>query len=1422
MDRDRPQGRRPGRTRPGSKVSAGHAGRPGRTCGVVGICLLATVAAGPARAQTAAPATQTITFGQPAGTSAGKPATAVGAAVTLQATASSGRPVSFRSDTPLVCAISRTALGTTVTPVAAGVCAITAFQAGSAGLAAAPEVARAFQVGTGAGQRTVTFGQPAGTQPGRPATMVGAVVALTASVPPDARAPAPSPGAAPEPGQVISFRSDTPAVCTVSGATTTSVTTSGLTTTGTATAVGAGACMITATQPGDSQFAAAGAARTFQVGTGAGRQDVSFPPLPGAQVGERVPLRARASSGLPVTFRSDTPAVCTVSGAPATGGPSTGAAVAVGGGTCTITATQPGDSQFAAAGAARAFQVGTGPEPQKITFQRPEGTRAPVTAGDPVTLTASASSGLPVSFRSDTPLVCAVPGATVLTLAAGRCTITAAQGGSARFAAARAGHRSFTVQAGQEAQQIGLAGGASPPSGTAAVEPAGVAGYLPVTATSGLAVTLRAGTGLVPQTPACSVSGTTVLTLAAGQCSITAVQGGSQDFASASLPLEFAVQAGGTWPQSISGLAVPGRAVVGVPLVVSAQASSGLAVSFRAGAREVPAGTTPPPVCQVSGATIIPLTPGTCTVVAFQAGSFQSANLKAAGHGSVGYEAAEAPPQSIQVQDTQTISFARPRSAVAGVTVPLTATASSGLPVTFRSATPKTCEVSGTTVSTLAAGTCTITAFQDGSDDYVAAPDSTRSFQVKATQTIDFTQPGRAVPGLRIPLAATASSRLPVSFHTSTPDVCTVSATAARTLAPGTCIITAAQGGNADYAPAPSVARSFTVQAGTRSQTITFTPPPGTVVGRPIVLFARATSKLPVSFRSDTPAVCTVSGATVTARAAGLCTITASQGGSAAFRPATDVPRSLEIRAGPQPQVIQFGTPSPARAGSLVPLIATASSGLPVAFRSASLPVCTVSGTAVTAAAAGLCTITAFQGGSALYRAAPEVTRSFQVTAGKVTQKITFAQPDAAVTGAAVTLLATATSGLTVSFRADTPACAVSGTTVIAVAAGGCTITASQGGSARYSAAQDVARTFAVRAGRQAQTISFGPPPEALAGVPVTPVAWASSGLPVAFRSESPSVCTVSGTAVTTLTAGTCAITATQGGNSDFAAARRVTQSFQIRAGHNAQTIDFGAPAAAGVGTQVTLTAAASSGLPVSFSSATPAVCTVSGTTVTTVAPGSCTITASQGGSATYAAARAVTHSFAVGAGHKSQWIIFRTPPDTAVGHPAVLTASASSGLPVSFSSATPAVCTVSGTTVTTLTAGTCTITATQGGSTLYAAARAAPRSFQVNPAAPAIPAALIRSLAAAVLAAAGLAAAGGVLALRRRRLRRRDRPPAAAAPTVHAEPHPGPPGSSSTRTTGAAATHIVRINTQRGAGTVMIRESPHATTVASPPRDRP
>lgn len=60
------------------------------------------------------------------------------------------------------------------------------------------------------------------------------------------------------------------------------------------------------------------------------------------------------------------------------------------------------------------------------------------------------------------------------------------------------------------------------------------------------------------------------------------------------------------------------------------------------------------------------------------------------------------------------------------------------------------------------------------------------------------------------------------------------------------------------------------------------------------------------------------------------------------------------------------------------------------------------------------------------------------------------------------------------------------------------------------------------------------------------------------------------------------------------------------------------------------------------------------------------------------------------------------------------LTATATSGLAVSFASTTPTVCTVSGTKLTLITTGSCTVTATQPGNTGYAAAAAIARTFNV------------------------------------------------------------------------------------------------------------
>ncbi len=92
------------------------------------------------------------------------------------------------------------------------------------------------------------------------------------------------------------------------------------------------------------------------------------------------------------------------------------------------------------------------------------------------------------------------------------------------------------------------------------------------------------------------------------------------------------------------------------------------------------------------------------------------------------------------------------------------------------------------------------------------------------------------------------------------------------------------------------------------------------------------------------------------------------------------------------------------------------------------------------------------------------------------------------------------------------------------------------------------------------------------------------------------------------------------------------TANFQLTNQKIAQTITFPVVPARPFTAAGTfgISATASSGLTVAFAASPASVCTIAGTTVTIVAPGTCTITASQPGDASYAAALPVVQDIAI------------------------------------------------------------------------------------------------------------------------------------------------------------------------------------------------
>ena len=908
----------------------------------------------------------------------------------------------------------------------------------------------------------------------------------------------------------------------------------------------------------------------------------------------------------------------------------------------------------------------------------------------PFTVSATASSGLPVSFASLTPPVCTASGNTVTILAVGTCTIQASQAGNATFASAPNVNRNVTVF--KASQTITF--------GALAAKVYGAAPFaVSATASSGLLVSFASTT-----TTICTVSASTVTIVAAGTCKIQASQAGNGNYSAATAVNQSFTVAKAS--QTITFGALAAKVYGAAPFAVSATASSGLLVSFA---------STTTTVCTVSGTIATIVAPGTCTLRATQAGN-------------ANYSAAPNVEQSFIVSPaliSQTISFGALGSQTFGAApFAISATASSGLSVSFAPLTAPMCTLSGNTVTVVAVGTCTIQASQAGNASYAAAPNVNQSFTIaKATQTISFGALGdRPLGSAPFSIGATASSGLAVSLASLTTPVCTLGGSTFTLVAAGTCTIQASQAGNGNYAAAANVNQSFSATS-LLSQTISFGALANQTLGAaPLALTANATSGLPVSFASLTTTICTLTGSTVTLVAAGTCTIRASQAGNATYNAAPNVDQSFTVSAALISQTIVFSAPANQILGAApFSLTATASSGLSVSFSSLTVPVCTVSGSTVTLVAAGTCTMRASQAGNATYAAAASVDQGFGVAnPALLNQTISFGALADQILGAGpLPLTATASSGLPVSFSSLTvTVCTLSGSTVTLVAAGTCTVQASQAGNAIYVAAANVSQSFNVTL-LTPQTISFAAMANQILGVaPFSVSATASSGLPVSFASLTTLVCTLSGATVTLIAIGTCTIQASQAGNATYAAAPNVSQSFNVTS-LLPQTILFAVLANQVLGAApFSVSATASSGLTVSFASLTTTICTVNSNTVTLVAAGTCTIRASQAGNATYSAAPNVDQSFTVNAAPISQTIAFGALANQVLGAaPFTLTATASSGLPVSFVSLTTAVCTLSGSTVTLVAVGTCTMRASQGGNATYAAAASIDQSFTVNPA---------------------------------------------------------------------------------------------------------
>jgi len=589
-------------------------------------------------------------------------------------------------------------------------------------------------------------------------------------------------------------------------------------------------------------------------------------------------------------------------------------------------------------------------------------------------------------------------------------------------------------------------------------------------------------------------------------------------------------------------------------------------------------------------------------------------------------------PGTLSIGNTQQITFPGVPTQTYGQTVALQAIATSALPIAYTVISgPAFLNANLTSLTLTGIGTVVVEADQAGSSGLAAAAPVQVSFTVQpATLTVtpvSLSIPsGSAAPALTATITGFVAGDS-ASVVTGTPAL-SDSIPAGTPL--GTYPITTSVAGMS--------AANYVFQTGTGavkvvgSQTILFSAIPAQTYGSTLTLNATAGSGLAVAF-SLVSGPATLTGSHLTLTGVGTVVIQADQAGGSGFGPAPAVQQSITV----QPATITVAATSATQSfGTAIPALTYQLSGFQLGDAQAlvsGLPVLATTATAVSAPAAypitvsvsglsltnylfvgvpGVLTITpatltvvaistaraygatnptlsyiafGFAGGDTLAimsgilgtpassgsSAGPYPITRGTLSAGAnyavdftpgvltVTPATLYVAADAEImsAGAAVPTLAYSMSG----FISPDTASVVTGTPVLATTAtsaspaGSYPITVSAAGLSASNYAfipitGILSVTTAASAGSTAQAISgFGPLPAQVYGdatFTLTGVTGGGSGQPVLFISGNPAVATVSGSQITIVGAGSCSITATQAGDSSYAAATPVAETLTV------------------------------------------------------------------------------------------------------------------------------------------------------------------------------------------------------------------------------------------------------------------------------------
>jgi hypothetical protein len=662
-------------------------------------------------------------------------------------------------------------------------------------------------------------------------------------------------------------------------------------------------------------------------------------------------------------------------------------------------------------------------------------------------------------------------------------------------------------------------------------------------------------------------AGTVVHIIGAGNCTVTARQGGDATYAPASNVDQTISIAKKDQTITFGSLASP--TTVYTSAYISGSSNSNLPVDFSTNANCTTVNRT-----RLWGAHV-----GTCTVTASQPGSPD-------------YNAATPVVQSVSIATKATMTAAlSPNQGtrrvdqidhqVSGAVTGPAGTGIYALPVdTITAANAGGWSV---TAAAGASGVATLTLSPNTHAMQVGTHVNVTGMSNAAYNCSNCTLTAVAANTISYASAATGAATAPANSVTQALTVCSASGLDVTVSRTGACALTATKNATADLLAATVSATKGITKGNSGTTTFAATGsnphPANATFDVTATLNAAATvanpeyrssGLSPGTLTSTTLGVCTVGSTTnnndgtatvtVTPVTNGTCTISASgNAGNDDWNNRTAQNSAATITVAKVNQTINVFDPDPIPDKQYgdpdFAVNASATSGLTVALTSQTVSVCTVTdnndGTGtVHLVDAGTCTVSASQPGNAIYNAATNVNHTFQVT--KDDQEITFDPiPDHFVDDADFGIESSSTSMLTVALASQTAGvCTVTdnndGTgTVHLVSTGTCTVRASQAGNDQYQPALDVDRSFQVS--KHDQEITFDPIGDHTIGdADFEAGATVDSPLTVSYLAEPGSVCTVTGSTVHIVGKGTCTITASQAGNYAYNAASDKVQQFTV------------------------------------------------------------------------------------------------------------------------------------------------------------------------------------------------------------------------------------------------------------------------------------